>query len=364
MQIYLVGGAVRDQLLGLPVKERDWVVVGATPEEMLRQGFRPVGKDFPVFLHPKTQEEYALARTERKVSKGYTGFIVHATPDVTLEEDLRRRDLTINAIAQTLNGQFIDPYGGQRDLQQHVLRHVSPAFAEDPVRILRLARFAARFPEFQIHPETMQLIRQMVVAGEVNALVAERVWQELVRALAEAQPSRFFNVLAECQALPILFPELTDKEAAFIALQKASQLTNELPARFAALLYRCSETAIKQLCQRYKVPREYSDLALLVARYHENFEKLTIPPDPVALFNLIEKLDALRRPERLPLFISVCQANQQIATDHQAQFLKDTLNIARGITASKLDLSNLSPLQIGAVLRQARLEAVKNHFSH
>lgn len=359
MQIYLVGGAVRDQLLKRPVKERDWVVVGATPEEMLQQGFRPVGKDFPVFLHPKTQEEYALARTERKTGKGYTGFIVHAAPDVTLEEDLRRRDLTINAIAQTLDGQLIDPYGGQRDLQQRVLRHVSPAFAEDPVRILRLARFAARFPDFHIHPQTLQLMQQMVAAGEVNALVAERVWQELVRALAEPEPARFFKVLAKCQALPILFPELVNDEAALVALQKACQLTNELPARFAALLYRCSETAVKQLCQRYKVPREYSDLALLVARYHCDFEKLIIPPDAGTLFNLLEKLDALRRPERVPLFISVCQANQSTTTDQQAQFLMDALTIARSITASQLDLTNLSPLEVGAMLRQARIAAIK-----
>jgi tRNA nucleotidyltransferase (CCA-adding enzyme) len=362
MQIYLVGGAVRDQLLGRPVKERDWVVVGATPEEMLRQGFRSVGKDFPVFLHPKTQEEYALARTERKVSKGYTGFTVHAAPDVTLEEDLRRRDLTINAIAQTLDGRLIDPYGGQRDLQQRILRHVSPAFAEDPVRILRLARFAARFPDFQIHPETVQLMRQMVEAGEVNALVAERVWQELIRALAEAQPSRFFEVLAACQAFPILFPEWVNDEGALVALQKVCQLTNELSVRFAALLYRCSETATKQLCERYRVPREYSDLALLVARCHSDFEKLTLAPDAEALFNLLEKLDALRRPERVQLFIDVCEANQQTATTHRAQFLLDASNSARSVTASQLDLSNLSPLQIGEALRKARLEAIKKYL--
>jgi tRNA nucleotidyltransferase (CCA-adding enzyme) len=361
MQIYRVGGAVRDQVLGLPVKEQDWVVVGATPEEMLRQGFRPVGKDFPVFLHPKTQEEYALARTERKISKGYTGFTFHASAEVTLEQDLQRRDLTINAIAQTLDGQLIDPYGGQRDLQQRVLRHVSPAFTEDPVRILRLARFAARFPDFHIHPETMQLMRQMVAAGEVNALVAERVWQEFIRALAETQPQRFFIVLAECQALPILFEELVN-DAALVALQKACQLTTELTVRFAALLYRCSETAVKQLTQRYRISREYSDLALLVARCHRDFDKLTSTPDAAALFNLLEKLDAFRRPERVPLFIQACQANQQKEMVQQAHFLLKALKIARNITASKLELTNLPPQQIGEALRQARVEAIKNHL--
>jgi tRNA nucleotidyltransferase (CCA-adding enzyme) len=362
MKIYLVGGAVRDQLLGLPIKERDWVVVGATPEEMLSQGFRPVGKDFPVFLHPKTQEEYALARTERKVGKGYTGFAVHAAPNITLEEDLQRRDLTINAIAQTLDGKLIDPYGGQQDLQQHILRHVSPAFVEDPVRILRLARFAARFSDFQIHPETMQLMQQMVAAGEVNALVPERVWQELVRALAEAQPQRFFKVLTECHALFILFPELVHKEEALLALQKACQLTLELPARFATLLYYCAENQIGQLCRNYKVPKEYSDLALLVARYHRNFEKLTNTPDAVVLFDLLEKLDALRRPERVGLFLHACHANEKIAAEKPAQFLIEALQIARNVNAGQLDLTNLSPLEIGETLRQARLEAIKKKF--
>src|SRR5690606_73563 len=208
MKTYVVGGAVRDELLGLPVKDRDHVVVGATPEQMTAQGFRPVGKDFPVFLHPETHEEYALARTERKTGKGYKGFQVHAAPEVTLEEDLARRDLTINAIARSEDGEFIDPYDGRADLEHKVLRHVSPAFAEDPVRILRAARFAARFTEFGVAPETMDLMRQMVEAGEVDALVAERVWQELAKGLMEEKPSRMFEVLRECGALARILPEL------------------------------------------------------------------------------------------------------------------------------------------------------------
>lgn len=213
MKIYLVGGAVRDELLGIPYHEKDWVVVGATAEEMLAKGYRQVGKDFPVFLHPKTNEEYALARTERKVSKGYTGFTFNAAPEVTLEEDLQRRDLTINAIAKAEDGTIIDPFHGREDLQNKILRHVSPAFSEDPVRILRIARFAARYGDFTIAPETLALMKQMVVSGEVDALVPERVWKEWQRALSEKHPEKFFEVLAACGAMAILFPEISPENA-------------------------------------------------------------------------------------------------------------------------------------------------------
>ncbi|MDH3948278.1 MAG: multifunctional CCA addition/repair protein, partial [Gammaproteobacteria bacterium] len=255
MQIYKVGGCVRDELLGLPVKDRDWVVVGTTPQEMLDAGYKPVGKDFPVFLHPETHEEYALARTERKTAPGYTGFAFHAAADVTLEEDLLRRDLTINAMAETPAGELIDPYHGRDDLQHRLLRHVSPAFVEDPVRILRVARFAARLAEFdfQVAEETMRLMREMVSNGEVDALVPERVWQETVRALSEAVPTRFFEVLRECGALAKLFPELEQLYGVpqppehhpeidtgvhtMMVLQQAARLSNDPAVRFAALVH-------------------------------------------------------------------------------------------------------------------------------
>lgn len=255
VKIYLVGGAVRDQLLGRLVKERDWVVVGATPEAMLALGYRPVGKDFPVFLHPETHEEYALARTERKIGPGYHGFACTASPDVTLEEDLKRRDLTINAIAQTPSGDIIDPYGGVQDIQDRVLRHVSPAFVEDPVRILRLARFAARYSGlgFYVAPETRVLMQQMVMQGEVDHLVAERVWQELERALGEAEPGQFFEVLRSCSALAVIFPEIDRLFGVpqspqwhpeidtgvhtLMVLAQATRLTSSIPVRFAALVH-------------------------------------------------------------------------------------------------------------------------------
>src|SRR6476660_2054061 len=250
MKAYIVGGAVRDELLGLPVKDRDWVVVGATPEEMLAKGFKPVGKDFPVFLHPRTHEEYALARTERKSGRGYKGFTVHASPEVTLEEDLRRRDLTINAMAKAEDGTLIDPYGGKRDLEQHILRHVSEAFAEDPVRILRVARFAARFG-FDVAPETMALMKQMVASGEADYLVPERVWQEFAKGLMEAAPARMFAVLQECGLRPKLLPELG----------AVGTLQGSLAQRFARLRWQAEPKDVEKLCDRLKVPSEPRELA-------------------------------------------------------------------------------------------------------
>lgn len=356
MEIYLVGGAVRDQLLTLPVKERDWVVVGATPQEMLERGFRAVGKDFPVFLHPQTQEEYALARTERKVGKGYKGFVFHTSKNVTLEEDLQRRDLTINAMAKTKDGKIIDPYGGQQDLKNKILRHVSPAFAEDPVRILRLARFAAKFHDFSIHPDTLILMKKIVEAGEVDALVAERVWQELKKALQEAWPQRFFEVLSTCHALEILFPELAKQDDHFAALKRAALKNTPTTIRFAAWLYPQTKNVIERLCQRYRVPREYHDLAVLVACYHHDYQQsLTLQAE--ALLKLIERTDAFRRFERWQQFLVTCSfiyENSQ-ALYHRLLFVQEA---AQKVNAASLIKAGMSGEAIAKLLQEMRIQAI------
>ncbi len=343
MDIYSVGGAVRDELLGRPVVDRDYVVVGASPQAMLEQGFRPVGKDFPVFLHPETNEEYALARTERKTGRGYHGFVFHAAPDVTLEQDLARRDLTINAMARAADGTLIDPFCGRRDLEAKILRHVGPAFAEDPVRILRIARFAARFADFSLAPETLDLMRAMVAAGEVDHLVAERVWQELAKGLMETSPSRMFAVLRECGALVRLLPEV---EALFGVLQRADyhpeidtgvhvmMVIDEaahrdfaLPVRFAALTHDLGKATTPAdilprhighemrsvqlasvLCERLRVPGDCRDLALLTARYHGDIHRAA-ELRPATLVTLLERTDALRRPERFRQLLQACQCD-------------------------------------------------------
>jgi len=287
VKAYVVGGAVRDELLGLPVKDRDWVVVGATPEEMVAKGFKPVGKDFPVFLHPTTREEYALARTERKSGRGYKGFTVHAAPDVTLEDDLRRRDLTINAIAKDENGKLIDPFNGQEDLRQGVLRHVSEAFAEDPVRILRVARFAARFG-FSIHRNTLRLMRKMVESGETDYLVAERVWQEFSKGLMEEHPERMFQVL-ESTGLKIL-------------PKPKCKLSGSLPVRFALLAWPIEEKEVDALCKRLRAPNEVRDLAMLASGYREQLEHAKKPEE---LLDLLKRTDAFRRPERFAQLLEV-----------------------------------------------------------
>lgn len=308
MEIYLVGGAVRDTLLGLPVTERDWVVVGATPEEMLKLGYQAVGKDFPVFLHPKTHEEYALARTERKTGKGYKGFTFYCAPDVSLIADLERRDLTINAIAQAPDGKIIDPYAGQADLKQRLLRHVSPAFQEDPVRILRVARFSARFSDFSVHPDTLKLMRHMVDNGEVNALVAERVWQEFNRALQTTAPERFLTILSECGALPVLFPEIKLSAAILAALAHAIEMTDSPIIRFAVLLHTLDEKSVLQFCDRYRIPKEYADLAQLTARWWKTYRNLNKSTPAQEIFILLKSLDARRRPERFQQFLSAANA--------------------------------------------------------
>jgi len=290
VKAYVVGGVVRDELLGLPVADRDWVVVGATPEDMVQQGFRPVGKDFPVFLHPETHEEYALARTERKSGRGYKGFTVYAAPDVTLEADLARRDLTINAMARDESGRLIDPYGGEKDLRDGILRHVSEAFEEDPVRILRVARFVARFG-FRIAPETLQLMRRMVATGEGDHLVAERVWQEFSRGLMEPHPARMLDVLAECGLAPRLLPELKNERA---ALERAARTGAPLPVRFAVLTWGLEEDAVRALCERLRAPNEDLELAQAASRCRP----LLAARAPRELLELLKRADAIRRPER------------------------------------------------------------------
>jgi tRNA nucleotidyltransferase (CCA-adding enzyme) len=358
MKIYQVGGAVRDRLLGLPVQDRDWVVVGATPEQMAAAGFQPVGKDFPVFLHPQTHEEFALARTERKSGHGYRGFVVHASAGVTLEEDLARRDLTINSIAapadwtsasgkndskNALTDQLIDPYGGQRDLQAKVLRHVTDAFREDPVRILRLARFAARFHDFSVAPETLALMRAMVQAGEADHLVPERVWQELARGLMEAHPERMFEVLRACGALAVILPELdrlwgVPQRAEYhpevdtgvhvmLVLQQAAQHNAPLPVRWACLTHDLGKGTTpadvlprhighevrsarleQALARRLRVPTDCHELAQVVAREHGNIHR-SADLDAAAVLRLLERCDALRKPERFAQALLACECD-------------------------------------------------------
>ena len=294
MKTYVVGGAVRDELLGLPVQDRDHVVVGSTPEEMERLGYRPVGKDFPVFLHPGTHEEYALARTERKSGRGYKGFTVHASPDVTLEEDLRRRDLTINAMAKAEDGGLIDPFGGKADLQRRVLRHVSEAFAEDPVRILRVARFAARFG-FAVAPETMALMKEMVGNGEADYLVPERVWQEFSKGLAEAHAERMFQVLEESGLRAKVLPELKTLPRSF---------SGSVAVRFGLLAWFLDEAQITPLCDRLRVPNEVRELALAASRNREHLRGVP-GTSPQALLELLKRADAFRRPERFAELLEV-----------------------------------------------------------
>lgn len=358
LKIYLVGGAVRDQLLGLPVTERDYVVVGATPEEMIAQGYKPVGKEFPVFLHPQTKEEYALARTERKIAKGYKGFTFYAAPEVTLQEDLKRRDLTINAMAETPEGEIIDYYGGQQDLKNKILRHVSPAFAEDPVRILRVARFAARFADFQVHPETMQLMRDMVQAGEVDALVPERVWQEMERALGEVHPERFFETLKNCNALTILFAEIDQLTKAMVILHKAAELTTSKEIRFAAMLYNVTEQQVQSLCDRYRVPNEYRDLALLVVRNRKSYEMLNENSGAEFILNLLEKLDVIRRPERFEKFLAVCKINYQ---NYQManKILQNAYEAINNISIQNLLAKGFSGKAMADELRKLRIAAIE-----
>lgn len=327
MKVYLVGGAVRDKLLGLPIKERDWVVVGATPQEMLEQGFKKVGRDFPVFLHPKTHEEYALARTERKTGKGYTGFVCYSDPTVTLADDLQRRDLTINAIAQDADGKIIDPYGGCKDLKNHLLRHVSAAFTEDPVRILRVARFAARLGDFKVAANTNSLMQTMLASGEVDFLVPERVWQELDRALQESYPTRFFTVLKNCRALAKLFSEISDHLIPIKkALRSVVSLSQDSKVRFAAIAFNLDQIELKKLSNQYRLPNAYRELALLTIRIkNERDDRLA---EAEGLVSLIEHADGYRKPERLKQALLACQANDR-------KFVPVTTRVSRAYEITK-----------------------------
>jgi tRNA nucleotidyltransferase (CCA-adding enzyme) len=363
MKVYCVGGAVRDELLGLPVKDRDYVVVGATPDEMLGQGYRPVGRDFPVFLHPQTHEEYALARTERKTARGYHGFEFHAAPDVTLEQDLARRDLTINAIAKDTDGRILDPYSGVADLKAGLLRHVSPAFGEDPVRILRVARFAARFG-FRIAPETLELMRKMAASGEADALVPERVWQEVARGLMEAKPSRMFAVLRECGALARVMPEIDalwdDPDAAqsaMRALDDAARQGATLPARFAALTRSLAPLAVESLARRLKVPADCRDLALLAAR-HSNMLLDAPEAGAEAVLEVFNLADAWRRPDRFGELMTAACADEADGAAARAQ-LERALRAATGIRAGEIAKASKDTEAIRVNVDAARLEAIR-----
>jgi tRNA nucleotidyltransferase (CCA-adding enzyme) len=397
MKIYTVGGAVRDALLGRPVVDRDYVVVGATPAEMVALGYRPVGQDFPVFLHPDTHEEYALARTERKSGHGYKGFTVYAAPEVTLEEDLCRRDLTINAMAEDESGTLIDPYGGQADLQARLFRHVSPAFAEDPLRILRVARFAARFTDFGVAPDTLALMRRIVEEGEVDALVPERVWQEVSRGLMEDMPSRMFRVLRECGALARLFPEIDrlfgvpqppedhpeidTGERVMQVIDWAASHGMSLPVRFAALTHDLgkgvtpseewpkhhghearSVELVRALSERVRVPADCRDLAVAVARDHGLVHR-ALELRPATVVELLERVDALRRPERFGEFLQACECDFRGRPGYEntpfpaPAYLRQALQAAQSIDAAEV-ARNADPGRIREAIFQARTAAV------
>jgi len=359
MEIYLVGGAVRDELLGLPVKEKDYVVVGATIDDMLKLGYRQVGKDFPVFLHPKTKEEYALARMERKVGRGYTGFDFDASPSVTLEEDLLRRDLTINAIARNeTTAKLIDPFHGQDDIQKKVLRHVSPAFVEDPVRILRVARFAARFASlsFQVAPETMQLMQEMVKSGEVDALVPERVWKECERALQEKQPTVFFQVLADSHALPSLFPEI--KLDYLKTLSHAAKISADPEIRFAALMSQLNASELTSLCNRNRIPSAFKELAELTIKLRADYIRAT-DMDAEALLGFLQAADMFRRKERFVKLLMVCDAVTGNAVS--AMLLAEVSQKIDEITYH--DLPSMSGPEIGQQRNLQRLDVIKTFLN-
>jgi tRNA nucleotidyltransferase (CCA-adding enzyme) len=412
MGVFVVGGAVRDALMGQRVNDRDWVVVGSTPEAMSAQGYVPVGKDFPVFLHPQTREEYALARTERKTARGYKGFAVQAAPEVTLEEDLARRDLTVNAMAvpealahqapSTWTGQIVDPYGGQRDLQSKVLRHVTEAFAEDPVRILRLARFAARFADFSVAGDTLALMRQMVEDGEVDHLVPERVWQELAKGLMAPKPSRMFEVLRECGALKVLLPELDRLWGVpqrpeyhpeidtgvhmMLVMDMSARLNMPLPVRVACLMHDLgkgttpadvlprhighegrSVKLLQKVCERLRVPTDCKELAEVVAREHGNIHR-SAELGPEALMRLLERCDAIRQPERFARVLQACECDargrlgfddaaypqaDRLLKAQQAALSVETAPIAQAAAAQ-----GLKGPQIGTQITQARIQAI------
>ncbi len=399
MQTYLVGGAVRDKLLDIPVKDRDWVVVGATPEEMLQKGFKPVGKDFPVFLHPETKEEYALARTERKSGKGYKGFTFHTSPDVTLENDLQRRDLTINAIAEDEQGNLIDPYGGVADLKEKMLRHVSPAFVEDPLRVLRIARFAASLG-FKIAPETMALLKNISESDELEALVPERVWTELEKALSGKYPARFILVLQSCNALEKLFPEI---EALFgvpqtkeyhpeidtglhtiMSLNQSTRLSDDPMIRFAVLVHDLGKATtpkdklpshhghegrgakiIEKLCKRYRIPNKYRELAVNVSRFHLDCHRIQ-EMKPETVLKKLEQLDAFRRPVRFEQFLIACEADARGRAGFedreypQAEYFQSALKAANEVDSKALQKKGFEGKALGQEIKNQQIDNIKS----
>ena len=382
MKIYRVGGAVRDRLLGLPVKDIDWVVVGATVEEMLAQGYRQVGRDFPVFLHPDSREEYALARTERKQGRGYTGFQVYASPDITLEEDLERRDLTINAMAEDEQGNLIDPFKGQEDLEQGLLRHVSSAFEEDPLRVLRSARFAARFHSlgFRVADETQALMRQLSHSGELDHLIPERVWQETSRALMEDSPQVFFKVLQACDALAVLFPELhalfavhdvsqdLDRgEHSLRVLEQSVSLSEHLPVRFAALCHALG-SQLAALCQRLRVPKDCQQMAALVIRHQDSCHS-ALEAGAQELLKLLENCDAFRQPERFNGFLLACEAEYRVShlgeekntpPYQQAAHLKEARHLCHQVSTAEIVAAGFKGEAVGRELHARRCQALSD----
>ncbi|MDX1403262.1 MAG: multifunctional CCA addition/repair protein [Woeseiaceae bacterium] len=400
METYLVGGAVRDELIGLPVRERDWCVVGATAEQMADLGYKPVGNDFPVFLHPQTNEEYALARTERKTGAGYHGFAFHAAPDVSIEDDLKRRDLTINAMAKDAGGKLIDPWGGQADIDSRVLRHVSESFVEDPVRILRVAKFAARFNSlgFRVAAETMQLMKEMVANGEVDALVPERVWQETEQALSAAHPRVFFEVLRECDALRSVFPEIDALFGvpqpqkwhpeidcgihAMMVVEQAAKLSADADVRFAALVHdlgkattrkdllpkhpgheKRSVKLVKKLSQRLQVPSGFRELGCLAAEFHAHVHR-AFELRPATVLKVLNRVDAFRRPDRFAKFLLVCEADARGRSGFeeraypQADYFRDAAKTAKSVNIDDLKNGELSGEKIGRELNARRTRAI------
>ncbi len=403
MKTYRVGGCVRDRLLGWPTTDTDWVVTGATEDDMLAAGFKAIGRDFPVFLHPQTRQEYALARSERKTGPGYRGFSVSFTPDTRLEDDLQRRDLTINAMAEDDQGELIDPFGGQQDVEKRLLRHVSEAFVEDPVRVLRLARFAARYHHlgFSVAPETRQLVTRMGESGELDSLVAERVWQEMSRALAERNPPVFFETLRQCNVLHLLFPEIDSLFGVpqnpihhpeidtgihvMMALQKSADLEQDVETRFAVLTHdlgkastaehmlpshhgheKSSRRIVQEFCQKWKIPRPHTELALITAEFHTHVHR-ALELKPVTVLKLFKQTDAFRKPERFRKMLNACLADARgrsgfdSADYPQANYLWDQLQLVQAIDSTPFREQGLEGKLLGDMMDRARIEAIKNH---
>lgn len=360
MEIYLVGGAVRDQLLNFPVKEKDWVVVGATPENLSEQGFRPVGKDFPVFLHPETGEEYALARTERKTQPGYQGFVFHTDTNISLEEDLKRRDLTINAMAKDDTGNIIDPYKGQQDLQKRCLRHISDAFMEDPVRVLRTARFAARYHHLGFHlaDETNTLMQKMVSQGEVEHLVAERVWQEFAKSLTEKSPAVFLQVLEDCQALAVIFPELKTNPQSIDTLIKISEVSDKPELRFAGLCAALTTEQVKNFCQRLGLANTYKELAILVNQYQQAI-KQSADLDAASIARCLKQADAIRKPERFKnLLVTTAAIHKNKTSVDIIEFWQAALKVFQQINPQQLMAEGLEKAALGQAIEQQRIQQI------